>query len=147
MTGWKKYASSFLRLTPTDVPEKRATNPVPVQPNLGWVVSLVSTRPTHRTPAATVPIPPSAGPDPADPPAPASGVAPPVPPLPPAPLPAAVVTVLVVTVLVVTVLVVTVLALPVVEPVEPVAPAPLAGGAPLSCPHAASKNVPTHTAW
>jgi hypothetical protein len=65
-------------VTPIDVPVKRATNPVPLQPNLGFVRSLKSTRPTHRTPAA---VPPSIG---GAPPAPDDPPAPPV--VPPAPL-------------------------------------------------------------
>ena len=55
--------------TPIDVPVKRATKPVPVHPNRGPAAVLVSTRPTHRTPAATTPRPPSAlllPPDPAE---------------------------------------------------------------------------------
>src|SRR5262245_54449914 len=84
MTGWKKNASVLLSVTPTDVPENRATNPVPLQPNLGLVLSLKSTRPTHRTPAA---VPPSIGapPVPADP----AGPVPPAPPSPVVPAPPA----------------------------------------------------------
>src|SRR6185295_14664919 len=68
----------------SDVPMKRATNPVPDQAKRGFVGSVVSTRPTQRTPAATTStggggapaVPPA--PDPAVPPAP-DPAAPPAP--------------------------------------------------------------------
>ena len=40
----------------SDVPEKRATNPLPDQAKRGWsAIEVVSTRPSQRTPAATTP--------------------------------------------------------------------------------------------
>ena len=40
----------------SDVPEKRATNPLPDQEKRGWAgIEVVSTRPNQRTPAATTP--------------------------------------------------------------------------------------------
>src|SRR4051812_28731252 len=62
----------------SDVPEKRATNPVPDQAKRGRAESVVvSTRPNQRTPAATTPAtggggPPASAPasSPASPPAP-----------------------------------------------------------------------------
>jgi hypothetical protein len=76
---------SFFMVTPIDVPLKRATNPVPVQPKRGFVASLVSTRPTHRTPAATIPVPPSVAVEPPEPPPEPPAPASRDPPLPPVP--------------------------------------------------------------
>src|SRR5437868_5520467 len=73
-------AASLFIVTVSEVPDTCATNPEPPQLNFGLVGSVVSTRPTYRTPAATLPatIPPL-GPAPPAPPAPTAPPAPPVP--------------------------------------------------------------------
>ena len=54
-TALKMKAPLLLICTDSEVPEKRATNPLPDQENRGRCGSVRSTRPTQRTPAATTP--------------------------------------------------------------------------------------------
>src|SRR6266851_3982262 len=76
----------LLRLTPNEVPVTFtwATKPDPLQPNLGFVGSVASYRPTQRTPATILPLGSFAA---ADPPEPREPPAPTEPPGPPTPLP------------------------------------------------------------
>src|SRR5215471_14532454 len=84
----------FVTCMASEVPEKRATKPLPDQAKRGRAGSVVaSTRPNHRTPAAITPewgaapaSPPAAPPAPAAPPPPAPG-APPLPAIPAASAP------------------------------------------------------------
>src|SRR5450755_2236001 len=96
-TALKMKAPLLLIWIASDVPAKRATNPVPDQENRGCCALVRSTRPTQRTPAATTPVapappvppvPPTPAP-PVLPPPPASPEAPAVPPVPAPPVPAA----------------------------------------------------------